>query len=103
MKYSNEMLPDDEAEISNEGKETIPLTPEDVDKIKSALLALYYRKHHGEYNEDTESAEHTWNDAYWPEFKKLIEAEPALVDFYHEDPEHFLYLVNEKLYTHTIH
>ena len=69
MKYSHHESP--EIEVPSEVNEIIPLTLEDENKIKSALLALYYRKHHEEYNEDTEFAEHTWNDAFCQSLKSL--------------------------------
>ncbi len=41
MKYSHHESP--EIEVPSEVNEIIPLTLEDEDKIKSALLALYYQ------------------------------------------------------------
>lgn len=76
---------------------------EEANSIQMGLIAKYFEKFKSEYNGDIDKAAQEWIAAYASEFHALIDQEPELVSFMHEDPERCFAIISEKLYTHTIH
>ena len=103
MKHSHEGVPETEVLGEVETTERPHLTIEESNAIQMGLVAKYFEKYREEFGDDIEKTAEAWIQAYAEEFHALIDNEPDLVHFFHEDPDRCFALISEKLYTHTIH